>query len=182
MKKDVKNSTFRIAYCGIISALSLALMMFTSLIPIGTYAFPCFAGIIIASIVIEYGYKWAMSVFLVAGILSVFLAGDKEAVIYFISFFGYYPILKGVIEGKIKNKLIQFFLKFFIFNIAAIASFFVANIILAIPAEEYTLFGVYVPFVFLIIGNIFFFFYDYAVTVFVNQYINKIRKKLFNKK
>mgnify|MGYP006866316485 FL=1 len=103
MKKNgIKKGTMRIAVCGIIAALSLVFMMMTSLVPIGTYALPCLAGILISCIVVEYGYGWAIGVFCVTAVLSTLLAGDKEAVIYFIALFGYYPILKGAFEFKIK--------------------------------------------------------------------------------
>ena len=108
MKNGVKNSTFRVAFCGIIAALGLVLMLLTSLVPVGTYAFPCFAGIFIAAVVIEYGWKWGLGVYAVVAVLSLFLAGDKEAVLYFIALFGYYPILKAVFEKHIKNKIILY--------------------------------------------------------------------------
>ena len=182
MKNSVKNSTFRVAFCGIIAALALVLMLLTSLVPIGTYAFPCFAGIFIAAVVIEYGWKWGLGVYAVVSVLSLFLAGDKEAVLYFIALFGYYPILKAVFEKNIKNKIILYVLKFAVFNIAAIASFFAAAFLLSISPEEYTLFGVYMPLAFLAFGNVFFLIYDFAVTVFVGQYVVRLRSKFFGRK
>lgn len=182
MKNGVKNSTFRVAFCGIIAALGLVLMLLTSLVPVGTYAFPCFAGIFIAAVVIEYGWKWGFGVYAVVSVLSLFLAGDKEAVLYFIALFGYYPILKAVFEKHIKNKIMLYALKFAVFNTAAIASFFVAAFLLSISPEEYTLFGVYMPLAFLAFGNVFFLIYDFAVTVFVGQYVVRLRSKFFGRK
>ena len=182
MKKSVKNSTFRIAFCGIIAALALVLMLLTSLVPIGTYAFPCFAGIFIAAVVIEYGWKWGLGVYAVVSVLSLFLAGDKEAVLYFIALFGYYPILKALFEKYIKNKIILYIAKFAVFNLAAIASFYAAAVLLSISPEEYSLFGVYMPLAFLAFGNVFFLIYDFAVTVFVSQYVIRLRSKLFDRK
>lgn len=182
MKNGVKNSTFRVAFCGIIAALGLVLMLLTSLVPVGTYAFPCFAGIFIAAVVIEYGWKWGLGVYAVVAVLSLFLAGDKEAVLYFIALFGYYPILKAVFEKHIKNKIILYVLKFAVFNTAAIASFFAAAFLLSISPEEYTLFGVYMPLAFLAFGNVFFLIYDFAVTVFVGQYVVRLRNKFFGRK
>lgn len=182
MKNGVKNSTFRVAFCGIIAALGLVLMLLTSLVPVGTYAFPCFAGIFIAAVVIEYGWKWGLGVYAVVAVLSLFLAGDKEAVLYFIALFGYYPILKAVFEKHIKNKIILYILKFTVFNTAAIASFFAAAFLLSISPEEYTLFGVYMPLAFLAFGNVFFLVYDFAVTVFVGQYVVRLRSKFFGRK
>ena len=175
----IKKGTMRIAVCGIVAALSLVFMMMTSLIPIGTYALPCLAGILISCIVVEYGYGWAIGVFCVTAVLSTLLAGDKEAVIYFIALFGYYPILKGAFEFKIKNKVIQYILKFAVFNAAAIGSFFAATWLLSIPSDEFTIFGFYVPWIFLIAGNIFFLLYDYAISVFVTQYVRRLRGKIF---
>ena len=50
--------------------------MMTSLVPIGTYALPCLAGILISCIVVEYGYGWAIGVFCVTAVLSTLLGGN----------------------------------------------------------------------------------------------------------
>ena len=182
MKKGVNNSTLKIALCSIISALAIALLLLTSVIPFGTFAVPCMAGIFMISIVIEYGYKWAFAVFSVVSLISLFLAGDKEAVLFFVAVFGYYPIIKGIIESKIKIKPLQYVLKFAIFNIGAILAFIVGTFLLSIPAEEYTLFGIYMPWLFLIIANGFFILYDFAVTGLVGYYVCNIRNKIFRGK
>ncbi|MEE1219103.1 MAG: hypothetical protein U0L20_04185 [Ruminococcus sp.] len=181
-KSTLINSTYRIAFCGVISALSLTLMMLTAVFPLGTYAIPCIAGVIITTIVIEYGYKWATAVYIAVALLSLFFAADKEAVSYFILIFGYYPILKGIIEKNIKTRLVQYIFKFFVFNLAAVIAFYIGIFLLGVPAEEYTLFGFYIPLAFLAIGNIFFIIYDLFVTVFVIKYVRNLRKMLFRKK
>ena len=53
--------------------------------------------------------------------------------------------------------------------------------LLAVPAEEFTLFDMYVPYVFLIAGNVFFLLYDRTVTVFVKYYVQKLRDVLFRR-
>ncbi len=181
VKDSIQKPTFRIALCAIIASLGVVLMMISSVVPIGTYAFPCFAGIFLIAVVIEYGAKWSFAVYAVIAILSVFLAGDKEAVLYFIAFLGYYPIVKSLTEGKINSKPIQFIIKIAIFNVAAIGSFFIGMFLLSIPNEDYTIFGIYIPWLFLIFGNIFFIIYDYAISVFVVAYVRKLRNILFGK-
>lgn len=182
MKKSVNNSTLKIALCSIISALATALLLLTSVIPFGTFAVPCMAGIFMIAIVIEYGYKWAFGVFAVISLLSLFLAGDKESVLFFIAIFGHYPIVKGIIESKIKIKPVNYAVKLIIFNIGAIVAFFAGTFLLSIPAEEYTLFGIYMPWVFLIIANGFFILYDIAVTGLVGYYVCNLRNKIFRGK
>ena len=182
MKKDAKNSTFRIALCSIISALSVVLLLLTSVIPFGTFAVPCMAGLCVIAIVIEYGSKWAFGVFAVVSLLSLFLAGDKESVLFFIALFGHYPIIKGLIESKIKSRVVQYIFKLIVFNVGAIAAFFAGTFLLSISAEEYTLFGVYMPLAFLLAGNLFFVLYDFAITSMVGYYVCNLRNKVFRKK
>ena len=178
-KSSVNKKTFKIAYCAIIAAISTVLMIITSFIPIGTYALPIFAGAIFVSVVVEYDCKWAFAVYVVVSVLSAFLATDKEAVVFFIALFGYYPILKNIFENRIKNKVLVWVLKFAVFNAAAIAAFFFTTFVLGISAEEYTVFGMYVPYIFLILGNIIFLFYDKAITIMVVFYVKKISPKIF---
>ena len=126
MKKSSSSplkTTFKVTISGVLSALSLVFMMLTSLVPLGTFAFPCMAGIVLMVIVVEAGHKWAWGAFICVSLLSLFLAGDKEAVVYYIMFFGYYPIIKGAIEGKIKTRAVQLVLKYAVFNAAVIGAF-----------------------------------------------------------
>lgn len=176
----MKNS-FKISFGGIISALALILMLSTGLISFGTYAFPCLSGMLLVAIVIEFGTKWAYTAYAAVSLLSLFMAGDKEAVIYFIAFFGFYPILKSTLE-KIKSKSVQYILKYAIFNICMIAAFFIGKFVLMIPDEEFTLFGIYIPWIFLIIANGFFWLYDRCVTATVLNYVHRIRNRIFKTK
>ena len=181
MKNSRQKSVFRIAFCSVIAALETVFMMVAGLFRFGTYALPCFAGILTVAIVIEYGCKWAFGVYAVAAALSFFLSGDKEAVVMFIALFGYYPILKNILERHITKAVPCWIVKLAVFNAAAVGSFFVASILLAVPAEEFTLFDMYVPYVFLIAGNVFFLLYDRTVTVFVKYYVQKLRDVLFRR-
>lgn len=181
MKSYVEKPVFRLAFCSVISALAVVLMFFSSVIPVGTYALPCFAGILSVAVVIEYGWKWALGEFAVVSLISAFLSADKEAALYFVALFGYYPILKAILEKKLKNRFLQYLIKLCVFNIAAISSFFIATLLLSIPLKEFEIFGVYLPYVFLIIGNFFFIIYDFATTVFVGNYVVRIHSKLFKK-
>ncbi len=173
----MKKSTFKLAFCSIIAALSVALMFLTGLIPIGTYAAPCIVGIFLCAAVIECGYMSSVAVFAVVSVLSFLLSADKEAVIYYIGFFGLYPILKGLIE-RIKLTWLQYIIKFAFFNAAMIAIFFIGIYLLSIPKESFKLFGIYLPWVFLIIGNIVFIIYDICATRLISLYVMKWRGKL----
>ena len=181
MKNSIQKPTFRLAFCSAAAALEVVLMMVTSLVRIGTYALPCFAGLLTIAVVIEYKCKWAFGVFGVTAVLSFFLSGDKEAVVMFIALFGYYPILKNIIERYNKNAVVRWIIKLFVFNAAAVGSFFVVTLILEIPASEFSIFGVYLPYVFLLAGNVFFILYDLSINVFVRFYVQRLTNALFGR-
>ncbi len=63
-------------------------MFLTGLISIGTYALPAFSGILLIVVVIELGAGWAWPVYIASSILSLLIAGDKEAAMLFVVFFG----------------------------------------------------------------------------------------------
>lgn len=155
-----------------VTAVSTVLMLITGIIPYGTYALPSLAGILFISVVIELGPGWSWSVYIAVSVLSALIAADKEAVLFFILFFGCYPILKAQIEKRTK-KIIGILLKFALFNTAAILEFFLAMYLLSVPKSSYTVFGIYAPWLFLIIGNLIFAVYDYAVSLLVISYAKK---------
>lgn len=176
MRKSV-NKTRTLAFCSVISAVSLVLMFITGLIPVGTYAFPCVAGALLAVVVIESGYIFAFTTYIVVALMSALFVADKEAALYYIAFLGFYPILKGLFE-KVRIKLLQYILKFALFNICIVAAFFVSITLLSVPKESFVLFGVYIPWVFLVLGNIVFAVYDFCLTRIISEYAYKWRKKL----
>ena len=171
------KNTFKIAFCAVISALSVVFMFLTGIIPIGTYALPCIAGAVLCAVVIECGYPAAFSVYIVSSVLSFFIAGDKEAVLYYALFLGCYPVIKGLIE-KIRYTILQWIFKYCVFNVSMVACFYLGTYILSIPKESYVVFGVYLPWAFLIAGNVIFAVYDLCLTRIITIYVNILRKKL----
>lgn len=171
----MNHNTIRVAVCGVLTALCTVLMFLTSFIPVGTYALPAIAGVLLIIIVIEIGLKWAWAVYFVSAVLAVLVAGDKEAALLFVLFFGYYPVLKAVLE-KMKNHVVSYIVKFAVFNAAMIVGFFAAIYLLGIPQDSFTLFGVNLPLVFLLVGNVVFFIYDKALSLLVIAYFTRLHR------
>jgi len=171
------KTSVKVSMGGVVAALCLVLMLLTSIIPFGTYAFPMFAGILLVLLVFNLGYGYAFGVFFVTAVLSFMLVTDKEAALYYAIFLGYYPTLKGLIE-RIPSKVIQYIIKLVLFNVCMIAAFYIGTWLLNVPKESFELFGVYLPWVFLILGNIFFVIYDFCVTRLVTIYILKWHNRL----
>ncbi len=171
------KTSVKVSLGGVVAALSLVLMLLTSIIPFGTYAFPAFAGILLVLLVFNLGYAYAFAVYFVTAALSFLLVTDKEAALYYALFLGFYPILKGVIE-RIPSKPVQYIVKLALFNVCMIAAFYIGITLLSIPKESFNLFGVYLPWVFLILGNIVFIIYDLCITRLVTLYLLKWHDRL----
>lgn len=171
------KSSLKVSVGGAVAALGLVLMFLTSLIPVGTYAFPAFAGMLLVIIVIEIGYPFAFSVFAATALLSFLIVTDKEAALLYTAFFGYYPIIKALIE-RIRSRVVQYIVKYAVFNVCMIASFYIAIRLLSIPTESFVFFGIYLPWVFLLAGNAFFLLYDICITRIVTLYLLKWHDKI----
>ena len=170
------TKVFRIALCGIISAASVVILIISSIIPFSSYSTPALAGILCASAVIEAGNKYALCVYFSVSVISFLIVPDKEAVLLYTSFFGYYPIVKQLTESRIKNRILQITVKIFIFCAAACLFYFCAVAVLGIPSDEFNIGRINLPLLFLAAGIIVFIIFDYAFTSLITIYLNFIRK------
>lgn len=176
--KTQSDLSIKIALSGSVTALSFVLMMITSVIPVGTYAFPAIAGALLCVLVIEFGQVWAWSSFAAVSLLALFLCTDKEAALYYVAFFGFYPIIKAKLE-QMKNKYLQWVLKFLVFNVCIVAAFYISIYLLGVPTESFTVLGFYVPVVFLVAGNVVFILYDILISRIIALYVNRLRRMVF---
>lgn len=178
-KKNIPIS-YKMALGGIFSALAVVAMLISYIVPTATYACPALAGIMLIPIVVEIGKSWAVCAYAAVSLLSFFLIADKEMAVCFVAFFGFYPIIKAVFEQHLRPFLC-WVCKIAAFSVSMTAVFFLSIYLLGVPKDSFTLFGVYLPWVLLIIGILVFVIYDIAVTRVIGAYINVWRKKLFKK-
>ena len=172
MKKSVKA-----AFCGMAAALSVALMFAGSLFYIFAYAIPMLLGIIVLMINKTFGRGVAFYVYLAVSVLSMLFVPDKEAVLMYAFFFGYYPIIKPYIE-KIKVKLLPTALKYLLFN----ASVFVIEIlcvkVFGIPFFYDGVFSKSMLVFFTVAMNLCFVMYEFFLEKFKIIYERKIEPRI----
>ena len=111
--KGLKN-TSKIALSAVFAALSVALMALISVIPSLELALPAIAGLFVAVIVIEIDKKWALGVWLAVSVLSLIIVPNEETAIVYTVFFGYYPVLKSVLESK-TPRVVEYIIKIAVF-------------------------------------------------------------------
>lgn len=180
-KSAIMSKSKKTALGGLVTALASVIMISSNIIPLGLYAFPALAGIIIYILSFSAGNSYAWSAYTAVSIISFIICTDKEAVLCFIFFLGYYPIIKVYFE-KIKLKIIGFILKLAVFNVAVIIIYAILTFVFAISTEQFEIFGINVPILIFILFNIIFVLYDYALGVFIKRYgtfISKIVTKMF---
>ena len=160
---------------GIVAALSLVLMISVAIIPFMTYALPALAGAFIVFVVIEIDKKWAAGVYAAVAILGIFLVPEKEVAVLYLAFFGYYPILKAVIESK-TGTIVGWILKILTFEITMIVSYWLMIKFMGVTIDEMDEFGVWAIPMLLGLGTFAFIMYDIAVSKLVILYLKRWRK------
>ena len=170
----------KLAICASFAALSVVLMLLTGIIPVLTYAIPALAGLILTIIVIEINKRWALAVYFAVSIISAIIIPDKEAVAMYIAFFGYYPIIKSVLESKLPI-VAEYIAKFVLFNASMVGVYCLLMFVLLPELKDELLdAGKWFLPVLLAGGNIFFFLYDYAMTKLITAY-NMVWHKLLHR-
>lgn len=76
------------------AALSWVLLTGSGLFPMLGYTLPAIAGLVLVGVAFESGVKWAYLSYAAVSLLCGVLATDPEAVLLFITLFGYYPLLR----------------------------------------------------------------------------------------
>ena len=170
----------------LIIALSSVLIVIAGIVPIMSIAFATLAGAVLFIVSYELGFKSGFLAFFLTLILTAILAYDKESVFYFAALVGYYPMLKGVIETKFRQKpAVQYILKLIVFNLAMVIVMILAYYFNTFSIDEIkkiTSNIALIVVVFLGVGNAVFLVYDYALTGLISYYImklsNEIRKRI----
>ncbi len=175
----MRNSA-KTALGGIITALSLVIMLLTAVIPYLEYALPAIAGALLILMVIEINKKWAVCAYAAVSILSILILANKETAMMYIAYFGCYPILKPVLESKIKNNGVCLLVKLLVSNAAIVAAYIIIVKVFGIPIEELENGGKWILPALLAAANIMFVLYDICLTRLVTVYLLKWQKKFRN--
>lgn len=171
------NQSMKVAFGGIITALSVLLMFFSGIIPATEYALPIIAGVLLIPVYLEMGRKWAFPVFIAVSIVSFLIVPSKEPPVMYTLFFGYYPLVKEIIE-KIKPKFISFAVKLIFYNFMTIAAVIIVAKVFGIPFVEDSEFGRFTIPIFLVLSNFVFVVYDLCLVRVVNLYFAVLHPKV----
>ena len=152
----MRTSAKRMATCSMMAALCVVLMVLGAILELGMYACPLFAGLCFIPIGQKYGRKYHITLYVASSILCFLMVPNMEENLMFAGLFGWYPIVRPVLQKL--PKVIRWICKLVIFNVVVIAIEWLVMTILVPEAIGGTLLWVL-----LILGNITFLAYDFMI-------------------
>lgn len=167
----------KVAFCGIIAALSTVVLFLTGVVPVATVAMPAIAGCLLIPVVAEAGLSWGFGVYGVTTALALLLAPDREAFLIYALFFGYYPVLYALL-GRVHSRVLRYGAKLALFNAAAVTEALLSIYVLGIPLETVGILGPWGPVALLALANAVFLVYDMALDGLIAQYLRRLHPKL----
>lgn len=175
------GTSFNIAYCGIIVALSTVVML-AALIPSLTYLIPEIAGLCIWTVSEQLNRKWGILAYIASAALCFMLIPEIEADLYYLFFFGYFPLIKEPLE-KLRPKVLAFIVKLGVFNAAVVTAFFILSQIMNLEQilEGLEGFGDMAVYVLWGAANLAFIVYDYSLNSLFYAFRRWLKPKI-NKK
>ena len=134
---------------------------------------PALAGALLIIIVLEANKKYAVADFAAVSVLSMLIC-EKESALCYVLLFGFYPIIKSVIE-KLDRKVVEWIIKMVLFNVMFTLILLLATYVFGIDANEMGDLGKYSAIVMYLLGNFMFVAYDIALSTMVSLYLRKYR-------
>lgn len=156
-----------ITLAGLMVALSLIVLYLTTIIPINTFAILTVASIIIPICIMRSNIKTAVLVYIATSILGFFIVPINYALMYFM-FFGIYGIVKYFIE-KLKKLYLEIILKYAFFNVIFILALTVLSSFIGDLNIKISMW------LFILIAEVAFYIFDYALTILISLYIEKFK-------
>jgi hypothetical protein len=160
-----------IAKGGIFAALSLILLYLSSVLPTNRLSILTIASCIIPLSIMLTGIKNTIVVYGAVSLLSLFIIPSKLISIAYILIFGSYGFIKYYIE-KLRNMPLEIALKLLYFNVtSSIIIFIYKLVLLKIPGININIY------LLIILVEISFVIYDYALTAFISYAKKNLLKK-----
>lgn len=109
----------RMALCGVLAALTVAILLAGTALGIGTYAAPMLASFLLIPALVEYGPRTAITQYIASAVLAVLLVPDPELSLFYALVLGPYPAEKMLLD-RIHPAVLRWAAKLAVFNGAAV--------------------------------------------------------------
>ena len=101
------------AFCGMMAALSIVIMVLGAALEIGIYAAPMLAGLCLLPVGRKFGRKYQLLLWLAVSVLALILVPNPEESLMYACLFGCYPVIRTALQKlppffRIVAKLLYF--------------------------------------------------------------------------
>ncbi len=161
----------KIALASILTSLSTVFIILGGFIDILDMTVAAICSLIIVISQIEIKGKYPFLIYITSSVLALIFMPLTTASLYYIAFFGYYPLIR--LKTCCINKYISKTIHFVIFNVAMAAIMIMFKTLFALHNEP-----IYMYVILLVVSNVFFLCFDRILDVLAYVYIKKIRKNI----
>jgi len=162
----IKNTTLS----ALLVSLTIVLLALNTILPISTISILTVTSAIIPIAIIKTSVRNSILIYISSSLLGLLLL-PKDIVILYIMFFGIYGLIKFFIE-KLNNLYFEIPLKIIFSSLVLLVYYFVFNSFINLSNIDLPLYLIFIG------ANIAFLIYDYALTMLISYYIEKINNRL----
>ncbi|HBN85808.1 MAG TPA: hypothetical protein DDZ89_18425 [Clostridiales bacterium] len=171
----MNSKTKKIAMGGILTALTVLAVFSASFAPSGKISIYVLASFFTAISIIHSDIKFGLLFYITTSVLSWIVLPNKMAVVPYIGFFGWYGIVKALIE-KLNRRSLEWIIKIIIMNLVMVAAFFFFQSFL----PEIDLSKPWIWPVILVLLQVIYVIYDYVFTLIIDYYYRRFYNKFKN--
>lgn len=161
----------KISFAAILSALSFIVMLIGCFAQTVTLSAAALASLFVAIALKELGVKYSLTVYATSSVLALILLPSKEPFLYFLCFFGYYPVIKDLTERF--KPITAYLLKLLSLTVSYALIIFIFVKIIAPKTQLLKYALILYPIVLAV-----FFLFDRAFSKLIKYYVFSLRKKL----
>lgn len=174
-----RTRTFQIALCGVLGALSVAMLAMGGLIPLATYCAPMLAGMALIPVLAECPERYGWMTWAAASVLGLLLVPDRELALVYTLVLGPYPMLKRRID-RLRSLPLRLVCRLLGFNLSVLVCYALLLVVFPLPSlmEEFTAGGALLTAATLVTGNLAFLVYDVALRAVAVLYARRLRPLL----
>lgn len=161
------------------TALSVLLMLLGGVLYVFTYTMPLLLGLLMLMLNKTFGKSCALITYASVSVLSMILSADKEGVLLYILFFGYYPIIKARLD-MVKFKPLRAIAKLLLFNFALAGTELLSFYVFGIPFFEGSINSIWIVIAFGGAMNLIFIMFEFLLNKYFILYEKKLEPKIKN--
>lgn len=164
----MNQSTKKIARLSVLTALGAVFLLLANVLPTGRLALLAVSSFPVCVALLMYGRGWAAGVYVLISLLGMLLFPGTAA-IAFAAFFGYYPVVKSILE-RMHNTTLVWVLKYALFAVVFALYWFLASRMLLVEGNAMPVY------LLAVVGAAAFYMYDRCYSVLIQFYLQKIAR------